>query len=121
MTCPSPSPGPSPASGRGATTKWWVRVVTAGLKSLCENSFLLSFRGVRQPTDDEESRTALKTFRARFLPLSALGVGMTVERKFSHRLCRPSGAMNINAACSPTAYAVGYSLAPLRGSRVFTA
>ena len=32
-------------------------------------------------------------------------------------VCRPSGAVNINAACRLTAYAVGYSLTPLRGSR----
>ena len=35
---------------------------------------------------DEESRTALKTLRARFLPLAALGVGMTCWTGFSHRL-----------------------------------
>ena len=32
---------------------------------------------------DEESRTALKTLRARFLPIAALGVGMTCWRWFS--------------------------------------
>ena len=39
-----------------------------------------------------------------------------------HRLCRPSGAADINAVLNATAYAVGYFLAPLRGSgspRVF--
>jgi hypothetical protein len=30
-------------------------------------------------------------------------------------LCRPSGAADMNAARGPTAYAVGYFLAPLRG------
>jgi hypothetical protein len=34
---------------------------------LSENSVFLSFRRVRQLTDDEESRTASKTLRGRFL------------------------------------------------------
>ena len=63
--------------------------------SLCENSISLSFRGA---TGDEESRTALKTFRARFLAEFTLrtqseflrfaqddseGLRMTVSRRFS--------------------------------------
>jgi hypothetical protein len=35
----------------------------------------------------------------------------------SHYLCRPSGAADMNAVRGPTAYAVGYFLAPLCGSR----
>jgi len=30
----------------------------------------------------------------------------------------PAGAVNTSAATGPTAYAVGYFLAPLRGSRI---
>jgi hypothetical protein len=37
-----------------------------GIDRLRKNSFGLSFRGVRQPTDDEESRKSI-VFRARFL------------------------------------------------------
>ncbi|SPE26453.1 hypothetical protein SBA2_30118 [Acidobacteriia bacterium SbA2] len=33
------------------------------------------------------------------------------------RSVAPSGAVNINATFHPTAHAVGYFLAPLRGSR----
>jgi len=32
-------------------------------------------------------------------------------------VCRPSGAVNSNAASPPTAHAVGYFLPPLRGFR----
>jgi hypothetical protein len=54
-------------------------VNVAGHKSLCEISFYVSFRGAE---GDEESCTALKILRARFLaPL-----GMTRWTGFSHRL-----------------------------------
>jgi len=43
----------------------------------------VSFRGA---TGDEESRTALKTLRARFLPFAPLWVGMTARWRLSHRL-----------------------------------
>jgi hypothetical protein len=49
-----------------------------GLKSLWEISFCMSFRGAE---GDEESRTALKTLRARFLA----SLGMTARTRFSHR------------------------------------
>jgi len=39
------------------------------------------------------------------------------RQRLPNHVCRPSGAVDINAACRPTAYAVGYSLTPLRGSR----
>ena len=39
------------------------------------------------------------------------------RQRLPNNVCRPSGAVNINAAGRPTAYAVGYSLPPLRGSR----
>ena len=45
---------------------------------LCKISFLLSFRGA---AGDEESRSAMKMLRARFLA----SLGMTVQRRFSHR------------------------------------
>ena len=45
----------------------------------------VSFRGVPRPRDDEESRTALKTLRARFLSRNC-GIGMTRKFGLSHRL-----------------------------------
>jgi len=39
------------------------------------------------------------------------------RQRLPNNVCRPSGAVDINAAWRPTAYAVGYSLTPLRGSR----
>jgi len=50
------------------------------------------FRGndliFRRTAGDEESRSAVKTLRARFLA----SLGMTIQRKFSHRL-RTSAAL----------------------------
>ena len=60
-----------------------------GLWSLCDNSFLLSFRGA---AGDEESRSALKTLRARFLA----SLGKTVERRISHKLFGPPRAIKIS-------------------------
>ena len=50
---------------------------------LRKNSFGVSFRGVPQARDDEESRIVLKTLRARFLS-RACGIGMTAWKGFSH-------------------------------------
>ena len=53
----------------------------------------MSFRGVRQLTDDEESRSALKILRARFfapLRMTSEGLGMTLQRRFSPRLFSPA-------------------------------
>jgi hypothetical protein len=47
-----------------------MTVGRAGLKSLCENPICMSFLGA---AGDEESRTALKRLRARFLA----SLGMT--------------------------------------------
>jgi len=53
--------------------------LSSPLGSLCENSIFLSFRGAEV---DEESRTDLKTLRARFLA----SLGMTAEWRFPHIL-----------------------------------
>ena len=52
VTGNSLSPDPSPASGRGGTTKWWVRALTAGLKPrpsgtifMARNLTLVCFQG----------------------------------------------------------------------------
>jgi hypothetical protein len=73
----------------------------AALNRLRKNPFGLSFRGVPRTRDDEESRTALKILRARFLAEFTLsgqseillprlrdqddseGLGMTAWRGFS--------------------------------------
>jgi len=64
----------------------------SGGPCLVSNPMDSRFRGnddiFERAEGDEESRTALKTLRARFLPLAALGVGMTCWRWFSHRLLR---------------------------------
>ena len=39
------------------------------------------------------------------------------RQRLPNDVCRPSGAVNFDAAWRPTACAVGYSLTPLRGSR----
>ena len=46
----------------------------------------------RRAVGDEESCGALKIPKARFLPLAALGVGMTRHNRFSYRLIGPAGS-----------------------------
>jgi hypothetical protein len=61
---------------------------------MLKNPSSLSFRGVRQPTDDGESLNSFVS-RARFLPFALLRVGMTRHSLRAYR----SAEIDVEWAC----------------------